>query len=42
MNVDNSDLAIKAFKKAESSDEYVVRLYETAGDGRKTGKVTFY
>lgn len=29
----NPGLAIKALKKAESSDEYVVRVYDTAGKG---------
>lgn len=39
-SLDNKDLAIRALKKAESSDEYVVRVYDTAGKGGK-GKVTF-
>ena len=39
-SIDNSDLAIKAFKKAENSDEYVVRVYDTAGKGGK-GVITF-
>ncbi len=40
-SVDNKDLAMKALKRAQNGDEYVVRLYETAGDCAKTGKVTF-
>lgn len=39
-SIDNSDLAIKALKKAESSDEYVVRIYDTNGKGGN-GKITF-
>ena len=37
----NPGIAIKAFKKAESSDEYVVRVYETAGKGVKDAVVSF-
>ena len=40
MTVDNDALAIKAFKKAEASDEYVIRLYDTSGKGA-TGSVNF-
>lgn len=29
---DNRNVIIKALKKAESSDEYVVRVYETGGE----------
>lgn len=39
-SVNGSNLAIKALKKAESSDEYVVRVYETAGKGGK-GTIDF-
>lgn len=39
-SIDNSDLAIKALKKAESGDEYVVRVYETAGKPG-SGAITF-
>lgn len=39
-SIDNSVLAIKAIKKAESSDEYVVRIYDTSGKGGK-GTITF-
>lgn len=40
MTVDNDALAIKAFKKAEASDEYVIRLYDTSGKGA-AGTVSF-
>lgn len=39
-SIDNSDLAIKALKKAESTDEYVVRVYDASGNGGK-GSVAF-
>lgn len=32
---DNKNVAIKAIKKAEVSDEYVVRVYETSGKAQK-------
>lgn len=34
-------ISIAAFKKAESSDEYVVRIYEIAGKGTANATVTF-
>ncbi len=40
-SVDNEALAIKALKKAESGDEYIVRVYDTAGNGTQNGAVTF-
>lgn len=39
--IDNKALAIKALKGAEASDEYVVRIYDTANNGDQTGTVTF-
>lgn len=39
-SVDNDNMMIKALKKAEKGDWYVVRLYETAGADQK-GKLTF-
>ncbi len=39
-SIDNSDLALKAIKKAESSDEYVVRVYDASGKGGN-GVITF-
>lgn len=39
-SIDNPDLAIKALKKAEDSDEYVVRIYDINGKGGN-GKITF-
>lgn len=39
-SINNANLAVKALKKAENSDEYVVRVYDIAGnDGNAT--VTF-
>lgn len=40
-SIDNKNLAVKALKKAESSDEYVVRVYDLAGNGGGKGTVTF-
>lgn len=40
-SVDNKALAIKALKKAETSDEYVVRVYDTAGKGTQSGRISF-
>lgn len=34
-SLDNDGMALKAFKKAEVSDEYVVRVYDTDGKGGK-------
>lgn len=38
---DNPDVAIKALKKAESSDAYVVRVYETSGKSDGKAGITF-
>lgn len=38
---DNENVVIKAFKKAESSDEYVVRVYETGGKTSQNAVLTF-
>lgn len=40
-SIDNDKVAIKALKKAESSDEYVVRVYETGGKGIENATITF-
>lgn len=37
----NPSVAIKALKKAESSDEYVVRVYETGGKAEQKATLTF-
>ncbi len=37
----NPNVAIKALKKAESTDEYVVRVYETGGKTEQKATVTF-
>lgn len=38
---DNKNVAVKALKKAESSDEYVVRIYETGGKVAQNAVLTF-
>lgn len=38
---DNMNVAIKALKMAESSDEYVVRVYETSGKEIQNANITF-
>lgn len=38
---DNEKVAIKALKMAESSDEYVVRVYETGGKSDQQATLTF-
>lgn len=40
-SIDNPQLAIKALKKAEKGDEYIVRVYETGGNGTESGNVSF-
>lgn len=37
----NRNVLIKALKKAESSDEYVVRVYETGGEKEQLAALTF-
>jgi alpha-mannosidase len=38
---DNKHVVIKALKKAESSDEYVVRVYETGGSSNQEATLAF-
>lgn len=38
---DNRNVIIKALKKAESSDEYVVRVYETGGEKSQQATLSF-
>lgn len=38
---DNVNVTIKALKMAESSDEYVVRVYETGGKASQNANITF-
>ena len=38
---DNRNVLLKALKKAESSDEYVVRVYETEGKQEQKATLTF-
>ncbi len=38
---DNENVVIKALKRAESSDEYVVRVYETGGKDIQNAAITF-
>ena len=40
-SADNGNISIKALKKAESSDEYVVRIYETGGKDAQNAKISF-
>lgn len=39
--VDNPNVAIKAFKKAENSDDYVVRVYEISGEDNQIASIEF-
>ncbi len=41
VNVDNENVALRAMKQAEKSDEYVLRFYETSGKGKQDFKVAF-
>lgn len=38
---DNKNVIIKALKKAENSDEYVIRVYETSGKSGQNAVITF-
>lgn len=38
---DNNKVVVKTVKKAEASDEFVVRLYETGGEKEQTAEITF-
>lgn len=38
---DNEKVAIRTLKKAEASDEYVVRVYETGGEQAQNATITF-
>lgn len=40
LSCDNKDVTIRAFKKAEVSDEYVLRVYENSGKAQ-TAKISF-
>lgn len=37
----NGNVALRAFKMAEKSDEYVLRFYETSGKGQQEGEFKF-
>lgn len=41
LQVNNRNVAVKALKKAENSNEYVVRLFDTAGKGNQDVTLTF-
>lgn len=41
VNSDNNNVIVKAVKKAESSDEYVVRVYEINGQNSQKATLTF-
>ncbi|MCR5470282.1 MAG: discoidin domain-containing protein [Prevotella sp.] len=38
---DNNDVMVRALKRADESDEYVVRVYETSGSTEQLAKITF-
>lgn len=38
---DNMNVSIKALKMAESSDDYIVRVYETGGKTKQNANITF-
>ena len=38
---DNPNVIIKALKKAVDADEYVVRVYDVAGKGTQSARLTF-
>ncbi|MBO4590752.1 MAG: discoidin domain-containing protein [Bacteroidaceae bacterium] len=38
---DNKNVTVRALKKAEVSDEYVVRVYENSGAGEQHARITF-
>lgn len=40
-SVDNENVAVRALKQAEKSDEYVIRFYETTGSDAQKASVTF-
>lgn len=39
--IDNPNIAVKALKKAENSEEFVVRIYETSGLSNQHGAIEF-
>lgn len=41
LSSDNSNVTVHALKKAEVSNEYVVRVYENAGQAQQTAHITF-
>lgn len=41
VNSDNKSVVVKTVKKAEVSDEYVVRVYETGGEKAQQAEITF-
>lgn len=41
LGIDNDKVSLKALKQAEKSDEYVLRFYETTGQGAQRATVTF-
>lgn len=41
LSCDNKNVLIKALKKAEATDEYVVRVYETSGTGQQKAQIHF-
>lgn len=41
LSSDNANVTVRALKKAEVSNEYVVRVYENAGQSQQTAHITF-
>ena len=41
VSTDNANVIVRAMKRAEVSDEYVVRIYETSGTDAQTARLTF-
>lgn len=40
-SIDNPNVSVRAIKRAETSDEYVVRVYEDGGTSSQTAKISF-
>ena len=41
VNSDNANVLVRCMKRAEASDEYVVRVYELSGKSAQTARLTF-
>jgi len=40
-SIDNPNVSVRAIKRAETSSDYVVRVYEDSGEGEQTAKISF-